>query len=226
MKASDFNKMSGNQLARIPTPELKKLVSAQAQTANRRYQNIKSNPRTAKNAVRSVDKSGGRFSVKGKDNTQSLVLEAKRIQRFNKAKTGTVKGAIESKKAYEKAYKGKTAEQVGKEAEKKYKREHMEEARKAAAEKGKKVSKQTRKKIERESKKAGQRAASAYSEEAEQKRKEFDKDREDINKIASGLDAFDQYNEDLQNDIFMHDAKDVQHEFEEINNELGWKAFV
>lgn len=222
MKATDFNKLTTSKLEKIPTPELKKLVSEQGQISNKRYYRIKGSSKTAKNAVRSVDATGGKFSVKGKNTTQELILEAKRIQRFNTAKTGTYKGAVESKKNYEKAYKGKTAKQVGKEAEKKYKREKMEEEKKKASAKGKKVSKTTRKKIEREARKKGKEAEKNYSKEAEDSLDRFEDDlNEEIDKMACGTNEI----------VFMNQATNMprgmsKDDFDSINEMLGGSVFV
>lgn len=177
MKSSDFNKMTGRKLNSLPDNELKSLVKSQANIANRRYQNIKSRTDTNKAGVRSVDKSGGRFSVAGK-NRAELLVEAKRIQNFNKMKTGTVRGAVESQEKMEKSFRGTTHKEVAKKEAKEIAAERKREARKAAAAKGKKLSKKQRKSIERQARKEAKQKAKKFISDTEDKIKSFDEEQE------------------------------------------------
>lgn len=179
MTSKDFNKLSSAKLAKMNFSELKKLVSEQGQQANKRYQRIKGNKKAAQNAVNQVSRSGGRFSVKGKNTHASLEREAKRIQSFNKSKTGTVKGAIEVKEASQIRAKGKTAKQAGLEKRKQYEKEEKEKARNEAKKKGKKLSKTKRKAIERKARKIGKEAEKEFAEEVDKSYESFKKKRKE-----------------------------------------------
>lgn len=173
MKSTEFNNMTEKQLEKLSFDDLKKLVSQQGKSANKRYYRIKSDPESAKYATAQVEKSGGSFGVTGKTSKASLLKEAKRIQNFNKAKSGTVSGARALKSEAEKRAVGKSAKQAEKEeskkAQKDYAKKEKEKARKEAEETGKKLSKTKRKQIEKEARKVGKEAGKKAKAEVEQK---------------------------------------------------------
>lgn len=179
MKELEFNNLTGQQLAKLDQKTLSQLVSQQAKTANKRYTRIKNDKTSSKDAVRSVDRSGGRFGSKGKSKTQ-LIKEAKRIQRFNKSKTGTVKGARAVTAQRQRQVTGKT----GEEAKKKAKEEAKEEIKRKRKKEGKtaKLTKKEKAKVEA----AGNRARRKVEKETEKKVKEFKEDRKKKQKKKKG----------------------------------------
>lgn len=182
MKSVEFNRLTGQQLDALDDVSLKQLVKVQGNMANKRYQNIKSDPDAAKNAVSKVDRTGGRFSVKNKTHSQ-LVKEAKRIQNFNKSKTGTVKGAKAVTSATQKAATGQSAKEAQKKTEKGYKKAKVKEAE---AKKGKKLSKKERKAIEKKAKEYGKKAAAKVKKQTEKKIKKYRKAKEKEAKKSHG----------------------------------------
>lgn len=191
MKSLDFNKLSTQDLQKLDNKQLKKLVSLEGQKSNKRYYRIKSNPELAQNAVNNVNKSGGRFSVKGKNTKAELLIEAKRIQRFNKSKTGSVSGARQSKLKYEKAYKGMTHKEVEKEETKRIVKEEKKKAQEEAKKKGKKLSKKKRKAIERKARKQAKQVAKKYAiEESENRENYAAKVNDEIDKLMCGIDEY------------------------------------
>lgn len=189
MKSSDFNKMTARDFIKLPDNELKSLVKSQANVANRRYQNIKSRSDTNKAGVRAVDRSGGRFSVAGK-NRGELLVELKRIQNFNKMKTGTVRGAIKSQEKIEKSLTHTTRKQIEKKEAKDIAADLKRQARKEAAAKGKKLSKKKRKQIERQARKEAHKKGLEFTKEVTKELEEMDKSlRAEIDEAQSGLDA-------------------------------------
>lgn len=79
--------------------QLKTLVTQKGQSANKRFDRISASRNMSHLATNAVKRSGGRFSVAGK-NKEQLIIEAKRIQAFNKSSTGTVSGATKQAKSY------------------------------------------------------------------------------------------------------------------------------
>lgn len=179
MKALEFNELTGQQLAKLDTAQLSKLVSAQAKTANKRYTRIKNDKTSSKDAVKRVEKSGGRFGAKGKTK-QQLIKEAKRIQRFNKAKTGTIKGARAVTAERQRQVTGKTATEKAKEAKEEAKEEINRERKKAG--KSAKLTKKEKAKVEA----AGNRAKRKVEKETKQKVKEFEDARKKKQKKKRG----------------------------------------
>lgn len=179
MNSADFNNLSSSQLERMSFSDLKKLVSEQGQIANKRFYRIKGNKKAAQHAVNQVSRSGGRFSVRGKNSHASLEREAKRIQLFNKSKTGTVKGAIKVKENAQIRAKGKTAKQAGLEKRKQYEKEEKEKARNEAKKKGRKLSKTKRKAIERKAREIGKKAEKEFAEEVDKSFEQFKEKRKE-----------------------------------------------
>lgn len=179
MKALEFNELTGQQLAQLDRAQLSKLVSAQAKTANKRYTRIKNDKTSSKDAVKRVEKSGGRFGTKGKTK-QQLIKEAKRIQRFNKAKTGTIKGARAVTAERQRQVTGKTAAEKAKEAKEEAKKEIIRERKKAG--KSAKLTKKEKAKVEA----AGNRAKRKVEKETKQKVKEFEDARKKKQKKKRG----------------------------------------
>lgn len=92
MNMTEFNNLSFADMNKMDFDSLKKLVSQKATSANKRLDRLSQKKGVSKSAVSEVKSSGGRFGVAGKDKTQ-LIGEVKRIQAFNRAKSGTVAGA-------------------------------------------------------------------------------------------------------------------------------------
>lgn len=92
MTLSEFNELSTTQLMHLTTPELKSLVSQMGGRLNKRISNLKYAMGANKYALEKVQKSGGKFTVKGKSRKE-LMYEAKREQNFYRMKGSTVSGA-------------------------------------------------------------------------------------------------------------------------------------
>lgn len=193
MKSTDFNKMTVRQLENLDFNDLKKLVSAQGQSANRRIRNIRESDKTSKRAVNQVarQQQGGRFSVKGKSRDE-LLREARQIQNFNKSKSGTVKGATEVKNAYERKALGKTSTEVGKETEKEYRQKKLKEERQKLKEKSKKtgrkykITKRKRQQINRQARKAGLKAEKEARKNVETAYEKFVKQQDASKRVKRG----------------------------------------
>lgn len=109
MKLSEFENLTYQQLNRMPVDQLKQLVSEQGKKLNKRVSRIRSSSQTSKTAVSEVMESGGKFGVRGLTVTRpdgkidvrttkmNLIREAKREQKFQKAKSGTYRGAVKEK---------------------------------------------------------------------------------------------------------------------------------
>lgn len=102
MTLQEFNNLSTTQLMHLSTPELKSLVSTMGSRLNKRVSNLRYAQGANKYAYENVQKSGGKFSVKGK-NRKDLMYEAKREQEFYRMKGSTVSGAKKIYKSMEKA---------------------------------------------------------------------------------------------------------------------------
>lgn len=167
MNANDFNNLTGRDFANMTKKELRALVSAQASSANRRYQNIKARKDTSKEAVAKVDRSGGRFGVNNKATHKELWAEAKRIQDFNRNPTSNVRGAVQAAEQFERTSNdGKTIKETV--------RDMVAAAKKEAEKaKGRKLSKTQRKNIERQ----GRKFEKALREEQKKKWNEFVKSK-------------------------------------------------
>lgn len=240
MKATDFNNLTGLDFRNMTKAELRALVSDQGARANVRYQNIKSRPDTSKEATAKVDRSGGRFSTKGKTTHKALVMEAKRIQEFNRNPAGNVRGAKQAAEQIEGTTIGKAVKDIVK--------EEVKERKKSTQKKrGKKLSKKEHKKIEKEGKKLEkelrERVKQEWNKYTKSKQQEgfeegadydvgdtgSDKDLQDeINKtqsttdIIEGQEAFYLDQENKKDSPFTN----VNDSFDEINKKLGYGAFI
>lgn len=186
LKASDFNKLTGVRLNKMSEADLRKLVSQQAKIANKRMQNIKSNVNASQQAVASAERSGGAFKASGKKGKSALVKEAKRIQNFNKAKTGTVKGAVEVKAKSERIATGQSAIEASKEAESNYKKSAKAELKKA----GKKLTKKRQETINKKAKQAGEKAAEEVRRKTAEKVKEHEQAKDSQARSERGKDYY------------------------------------
>lgn len=144
MKLTAFNKLTEAQMEKMTINELKSLVSSHGKSANKRLYRIRSDKSSAQNAVRSVQRSGGSFGVAGKNTKEQLIKEAKRIQNFNRSKTGTVKGARSVKAEFQKRAKRVTAAQAERDYKKAYRRALEREVKKEARKHGIKINKKIR----------------------------------------------------------------------------------
>lgn len=167
MKLSEFEKLTYSDLEKLSTDQLKKLASEQGQKLNKRLDRISSSKETNKSAVRAVKESGGRFGVKGltvksrggkvveSASRQNYIKEIRRQQNFQKAKTGTVKGA---KKVQEESGK-KVYITSGKDYEKERARQwRQEQKEKIGKKKWSQMSKKQKSKFYQESRKFGKLA--------------------------------------------------------------------
>lgn len=171
MTLSEFEGLTVSQLKRLDIDQLKKIVSEQGQKLNKRLDRISSSSQTNKSAVREVKKSGGRFGVKGltvKDRKgeinvsvtkKNLISEIKREQNFQKARTGTFRGA--------KAVQEESGKKILGESKKEYQnrkaKEYREEKKKSISKKKwKKMSKKEKSRIYRESRRAAKQASREY----------------------------------------------------------------
>lgn len=125
MKLQDFIQFTGLDLDALDTDTLRRLVSAQGQTLNRRISNIKYNPDASQIPIKSIMESGGRFTTRshyrktqhGKPvpmTRKELITEAKREINFAKKSYSTVKGAKALKAANQKIGGGQTSKEYAK----------------------------------------------------------------------------------------------------------------
>lgn len=187
MKLSEFENLTSSQLEKLDIQQLKKIASEQGQKLNKRLDRINSSRATNKSAVRSVKKSGGRFGVggltvknrKGEVNIsatkQNLISEIKREQKFQKAKTGTVKGAKEVKEESEKKVTGTTSKEYSKKKASEYRKKEKERKEK---EQGHKLTKTQKKRIEKEAKRKEKEAKKEFDKRTSEAWEQFHKWKE------------------------------------------------
>lgn len=129
MRLQEFQKLTGQQLDKMDTASLRRLVSAQGQTLNRRLTNIRYNEDASKIQYHNVMESGGRFTTlshqnktrHGKPkpmNRKELLYEAKREQQFARSKGSTVSSAKALKVQNQRAGGGQTAKEYAKKKKK------------------------------------------------------------------------------------------------------------
>lgn len=171
MKLSEFEKLTYSDLEKLSTDQLKKLASEQGQKLNKRLDRITSSKETNKSAVRAVKESGGRFGVKGlmvksrsgkvvdSASRQNYIKEIRRQQNFQKAKTGTVKGA---KKVHEESGKTKTGYTAKEYAKSKGSQYRKEAKQKKIKSQGHKLTKAQKKAIEKQAKRIEREARKEY----------------------------------------------------------------
>lgn len=112
MTIEDFINLSYEDLKKLDTDTLKKLVSEKGKSLNKRIRRIERTPEASQVSVEGVRKTGGTFSVKGKTRKQ-LLAEARREQRFAKGKASTVQSARTFKEEMQRAGAGMTAKEYG-----------------------------------------------------------------------------------------------------------------
>lgn len=129
MRLQDFATLTGQDLDALDTPTLRRLVSAQAGTLNRRLQNIRYNPDASQIAVKSVMSSGGRFGTRSHTRKtahgarqpmtrKELLYEAKREIKFARHQGSTVSSAKKLKETNQRIGGGQTAKEYAKERQK------------------------------------------------------------------------------------------------------------
>ena len=99
MKGKSTNqliKLSGTQLNKLSRKELAQVVSRLDSTANKRLRRFEKKDTTSP-ATEYVKRTGGKFSVKGK-NIESLKKEYLRVKGFLEAETSTITGAKKVRK--------------------------------------------------------------------------------------------------------------------------------
>lgn len=210
MTLSEFQTLTSDQLEKLAKDELKKLVSDQGKKLNKRISNIKGNPEANKSAVRSVESSGGRFGVSGKETKRALISEAMREQRFMNMKTSTVKGAIEVHRQSEKTVTGMTAEQYAKNAGKVW--EEAEKERRK--QEGKKIAKRTQKAISKKRKSLEKEARKVFNKNIGEAWDQFHKWKEENPAFSYSKDSVQQIvNDYAVGELDANDPTDLKHNF-------------
>lgn len=184
MKLSEFETLTYKELNNMDVDALRQIASEQGKKLNKRISRIISNKKVSHIAVDEVMSSGGKFNVrkiaKGGENEKSaLISEIKREQKFQKAKSGTVRGAKKLKESIQKAT-GKTAREYGKEKSKEY--EKKEKARLKAKSKTGKLTKAQVKRIRKQAKRIKEKEEKAYD-----------------NAVGEGWDVFHRWREEHPN---------------------------
>ena len=164
MKLSEFETLTYKELNNMDVDTLRQVASEQGKKLNKRISRIISNKKASHIAVDEVMSSGGKFNVrkiaKGGENEKSaLISEIKREQKFQKARSGTVRGEKKLKESIQKAT-GKTAREYGKEKSKEY--EKKEKARLKAKSKTGKLTKAQVKRIRKQAKGIKEKEEKAY----------------------------------------------------------------
>lgn len=207
MTLSDFQKLTSDQLEGLTKEELKNLVSSQGKKLNKRISNIKGNPESNKSAVRSVESSGGRFGVSGKDTKRALIAEAKREQRFMSMKTSTVKGAVEVHRQSEKAVSGITAEQHARDVGRAWEESEKERKR----QQGKKITKRTEKSIKKKRKSLENEARKVFNKNIGDAWEQFHKWKEENPSFSYSKDSVKQIvNDYAVGDSEFNDPEDLK----------------
>lgn len=218
MKLSEFETLTYKELSKMSVDSLRKLAREQAGKLNKRIDRISGSSKTSKIAVRQAKESGGRFGVsriqkekqaaqksgKSYDEKSALIGEIKREQRFQKAKSGTVRGAKKQKVEIEKAT-GITSREYAKEKAQRYKKEEEEkkkqenQKRREKAKKAKKSGKKSKRvkpetgRLTKAQKKAIDRAVKKIQKEAE---KEYNK------ALGQAWTSFKEYKEAHPNESY------------------------
>lgn len=165
MKLEDFAKLTAKELGKMNVTQLRDLAKEQAKKLNKRLSNLRGNKEASHIAYNEAMQSGGKFGVKhikkGTENEKTdLIYEIKRELRFQRSKSGTVRGAKEVKKNIQKAT-GKTAEEYSKEKGREY--EKKEKERLKAKNKKHKLTKAQLKRIKKERAKREKEAKKQYN---------------------------------------------------------------
>lgn len=196
MTKATFDKLTERQLEKMDFQDLKAIVAAQSKSANKRVRRIQQNVNASQQAVRNVEESGGMFHVGGKTSRAAMVKEAQRIQRFNRAKTGTVRGAVSVKMEAEKRATGQSSKEAGKKAESDYiKSEH-----KKLKESGKKLTKKKEASIKNRAKTIREKAETKVRKETEKQVKAWEKSRDNDVRKARGRDYYSSQSKGMSKD--------------------------
>ena len=184
MKLSEFETLTYKELNSMDVDTLRQIASEQGKKLNKRVSNIRSNKKVSHIAVDEVMSSGGKFNVRkiakgGENEKAALISEIKREQRFQKAKSGTVRGAKKLKESIQKVT-GITAREYGKEKSKEY--EKKEKARLKAKSKTGKLTKAQVKRIRKQTKRVKEKEEKAYD-----------------NAVGDGWDVFHKWREEHPN---------------------------
>lgn len=223
MNMTEFNNLSFQDMNKMDFDTLKKLVSQKGKSANKRLDRISGASGISKSAIREVQSSGGRFSVKGKDKIQ-LIGEAKRIQTFNRSKSGTVSGAKKTAKEAIQAAKdsgvkvqSKTKRKSKKKSLSKIHSDITKKAKKIEEEKGKEAAVQY------------QKRARAQEEAIRQKRKkerEAQKREKEAKPKQSTVEEPIPDNELTEEDVINDFDDTVEKSKDEINNKYSDATLV
>ena len=108
LSIQDIVDMDWKDISRLNTQELKQLSMRLNSAANKRLRRLEQSGQAKWSpAYAHIKKSGGDFSVKGKDTKKDLKAEIQRASDFIRAKTSTAEGSKEYKKNVEGIFKGK-----------------------------------------------------------------------------------------------------------------------
>ena len=108
LSIQDIIDMDWKDISRLNTQELKQLSMRLNSAANKRLRRLEQSGQSKWSpAYAHIKKSGGDFSVKGKDTKKDLKAEIQRASDFIRAKTSTAEGSKEYKKNVEGIFKGK-----------------------------------------------------------------------------------------------------------------------
>ena len=109
LSIQDIIDMDWKDISRLNTQELKQLSMRLNSAANKRLRRLEQSGQSKWSpAYAHIKKSGGDFSVKGKDTKKELKAEIQRASDFIRAKTSTAEGSKEYKKNVEDIFKKKT----------------------------------------------------------------------------------------------------------------------
>ena len=107
LSIQDIIDMDWKDISRLNTQELKQLSMRLNSAANKRLRRLEQSGQSKWSpAYAHIKKSGGDFSVKGKDTKKELKAEIQRASDFIRAKTSTAEGSKEYKKNIESIFKG------------------------------------------------------------------------------------------------------------------------
>lgn len=187
MTLAEFENLTVSQLERLDIESLKKIASEQGRKLNKRLDRISSSRETNKSAVKAVQKSGGRFGVRGLTvknmkgdinigaTKKNLITEIKREQNFQRAKTSTYRGAKKVQEESEKKTVGITSKEYSKKKESSYRKEEKARLEKKQ---GHKITKAQKKRIEKESKRIAQKAKKDFDKRTGEAWEKFHKWKE------------------------------------------------
>lgn len=219
MRLQDFQKLTGQDIEKLDTASLRRLVSAQGQTLNRRLTNIRYNPDTSKIAYNRVMESGGRFTTRSHNtrkpmNRKELLYEAKREISFAKSKGSTVKSAKALKTANQLAGGGQTSKEYAKKKKKEAQAKVREQIYAENRAKGRRANKYTpaqKYAMKQAGKQAYKEAKKAYDDAVTDYWKKYHQYKEEQNVEGSPVEV----SENVSKYAFMSEEKQKKH-FENI----------